>query len=152
MNLSLISQKPAAATAQGVLVALQAASGYGNYFNEVRVSQPAQWQPEPGEAAILLLEEDDAAWPELSWSLGNESLGLPVLPLRVHRQSDTLSSQGPDVRDPRFYFVSNGIVLDEADLADPARSRVLQSKLESYFPLLSRLTLLRQRQPVGLPS
>lgn len=152
MNLSLISQKPAAATAQGVLVALQAVRGAGDYFNEVRVSQPAQWRPEPGEAAILLLEEDDAAWPEFSWPLGNAPLGLPVLPLRVHKQSDSLPTQGPDVRDPRFYFVSNGIVLDESELADPACSRVLQSKLESYFPLLSRLTLLRQRQPMGLPS
>jgi hypothetical protein len=43
-------------------------------------------------------------------------------------------------------------VLDEAELADPACSRVLQSKLESYFPLLARLTLLRQRQSAGLLS
>lgn len=54
------------------------------------------------------------------------------------------------MRDPRFYFVSNGIVLEESELADPACSRVLLNKLESYFPLLSRLILLRQRQPMGL--
>ena len=76
-------------------------------------------------------------------------MGLPVLPLLVHRQYDS-PPQGPDVRDPRFYFVSNGIVLDETELADPACSLVLQSKLESYFPLLSRLILLRQRQPLTL--
>ncbi|MNC64841.1 hypothetical protein D3C75_1150760 [compost metagenome] len=70
----------------------------------------------------------------------------------MSRQADNLPTQGPDVRDPRFYFVSNGIVLDEADLADPACSRVLQSKLESYFPLLARLILLRQRQSAGLLS
>ena len=79
------------------------------------------------------------------------ALGLPVLPLLVHRQYDS-PPQGPDVRDPRFYFVSNGIVLDETELADPACSLVLQSKLESYFPLLSRLILLRQRQPLVLCS
>ena len=149
MNLSLISQKPLAATTQGVLAALQTIGEYGHHVNEVRVAQPEQWQPETGEVAILLLEEDDAAWPDFSWPLGDESLGLPVLPLRVTRQADRLPIQGPDVRDPRFYFVSNGIVLDEAELADPACSLVLQIKLESYFPLLSSLTLLRQRQPEG---
>ncbi|AHX61325.1 hypothetical protein B224_2849 [Aeromonas media WS] len=41
-------------------------------------------------------------------------------------------------------------MLDETELADPACSLVLQSKLESYFPLLSRLILLRQRQPLTL--
>ncbi|MGY4106079.1 hypothetical protein [Aeromonas encheleia] len=152
MNLSLISQKPSAATAQGVLIALQAVSGEGHCVDEVRVVQPAQWRPEPGEAAILLQEEDDVAWPEFAWALDNAPLGLPVLPLRVSRQADNLPTQGPDVRDPRFYFVSNGIVLDEAELADPACSRVLQSKLESYFPLLARLILLRQRQSAGLLS
>ncbi|MGY3901625.1 hypothetical protein ACW5XF_03995 [Aeromonas lusitana] len=151
MNLSLVSQKPSAATTQGVLAALRASSGYGELFSEVRVAQPGQWQPERGEAAILLLEGDDGAWPELSWSAGN-TLGLPVLPLRVQRPHEPMPQQGPDVRDSRFYFVSNGIVLDEAELADPACSRVLQSKLESYFPLLSRLTLLRQRQSAGLLS
>lgn len=72
-------------------------------------------------------------------------------PLLVHRQYDH-PPRGPDVRDPHFYFVSNGIVLDEAELADPACSLVLQSKLESYFPLLSRLILLRQRQPMAMCS
>ena len=151
MNLSLVSQKPSAATTLGVLAALRAASGYGDYFTEVRVAQPDRWQPSKEEAAILLLEEDDAAWPEPVWPAGGTALGLPVLPLLVHRQYDS-PPQGPDVRDPRFYFVSNGIVLDETELADPACSLVLQSKLESYFPLLSRLILLRQRQPLVLCS
>jgi len=151
MNLSLVSQKPSAATTLGVLAALRAASEESDYFTEVRVAQPDQWQPSREEAAILLLEEDDAAWPEPAWVAGGNTLGLPVLPLLVHRQYDT-SPQGPDVRDSRFYFVSNGIVLDEAELADPACSLVLQSKLESYFPLLSRLILLRQRQPQVLCS
>lgn len=150
MNLSLVSQNPSAATTQGVLAALQASCGYGDYFNEVRVAQPGQWQPEKGEAAILLLEGDDAAWPEPAWSVGG-ALGLPVLPLLVQRADDS-QPRGPDVRDPHFYFVSNGIVLDEAELADPACSRVLQNKLESYFPLLSRLSLLRQRQPLTFSS
>lgn len=149
MNLSLVSQKPSAATTLGVLAALRASSGYGDYFSEVRVAQPGQWQPSKEEAAILLLEGDDDTWPELAWSASGDPLGLPVLPLLVHRLDDSLP-QGPDVRDPRFYFISNGIVLDEAELADPACSHILQSKLESYFPLLSRLTLLRQRQPLGL--
>ncbi|MGN5165316.1 hypothetical protein ACTG10_07705 [Aeromonas hydrophila] len=121
MNLSLVSQKPSAITTQGLLAALRASTGYGDYFNEVSIAQPCQWQPGKEEAAILLLDGDA-----------------------------TLTIQGPDVRDPRFYFVSNGIVLEESELADPACSRVLLSKLESYFPLLSRLILLRQRQPMGL--
>lgn len=151
MNLSLVSQKPSAATTLGVLAALRAASGYGDYFTEVRVAQPDRWQPSKEEAAILLQEEDNAAWPEPVWPASGAALGLPVLPLLVHRQYDS-PPQGPDVRDPRFYFVSNGIVLDETELADPACSLVLQSKLESYFPLLSRLILLRQRQPLVLCS
>lgn len=57
---------------------------------------------------------------------------------------------GPDVRDPRFNFVSNGIVLDESELAEPACSWVLWRKLESYFPLLSHLIMLRQRKPVAM--
>jgi len=104
-----------------------------------------------GEAAILLLEEEGAAWPVPLWPAGGSALGLPVLPLLVHRQYEH-TPQGPDVRDPHFYFVSNGILLDEAELADPACSLVLQSKFESYFPLLSRLILLRQRQPGVLSS
>lgn len=151
MNLSLVSQKPLAATAQGVLAALRASNGFDHYFNEVRVAQPGQWQPGAQEVAILLLEEGDAVWPAFSWPGDSHAgLGLPVLPLLVHKHSEGAPLTGPDVRDPHLYFVSNGIVLDEADLADPACSRVLQSKLESYFPLLARLTLLRQRQPQGL--
>lgn len=149
MNLSLVSQKPSAATTLGVLAALRAASGDGHYFTEIRVAQPDRWRPSKEEAAILLLEDDDAPWPESRWSASGTTLGLPVLPLLVHRQYDC-APQGPDIRDPRFYFVSNGIVLDETELADPACSLVLQSKLESYFPLLSRLILLRQRQPLTL--
>lgn len=151
MNLSLVSQKPSAATTLSVLAALRSASGFGDYFSEIRVSQPGQWQPSKEEAAILLLEEDGGAWPAPAWSTSGEALGLPVLPLLVHRQYD-YPPRGPDVRDPHFYFVSNGIVLDEAELADPACSLVLQSKLESYFPLLSRLILLRQRQPMAMCS
>lgn len=151
MNLSLVSQKPSAATTLDVLAALRRANGSGDYFREVRVAQPGQWQPSKEEAAILLLEEDDGAWPDPVWSASGDTLGLPVLPLLVQRQYER-PPQGPDVRDPHFYFVSNGIVLDEAELADPACGLVLQSKLGSYFPLLSRLILLRQRQPMALCS
>ncbi|MFQ2345498.1 MULTISPECIES: hypothetical protein [Aeromonas] len=134
MNLSLVSQKPSATSTQGLLAALRNSTGYGDYFNELTITQPSHWQPGKEEAAILLLD-GDAAWPEFAWQ----------------RKGDgTLTIQGPDVRDPRFYFVSNGIVLEESELADPACSRVLLNKLESYFPLLSRLILLRQRQPMGL--
>ncbi|HAT1543945.1 hypothetical protein [Aeromonas hydrophila] len=149
MNLSLVSQKPSAITAQGLLAALRASTGYGDYFNEVSIAQPCQWQPGKEEAAILLLD-GDAAWPEFAWQRNSDTFGLPVLPLLMRKGDATLTIQGPDVRDPRFYFVSNGIVLEESELADPACSRVLLSKLESYFPLLSRLILLRQRQPMGL--
>ncbi len=149
MNLSLVSQKPSAITTLGLLAALRASTGYGDYFNEVSIAQPCQWQPGKEEAAILLLD-GDAAWPEFAWQRNSDAFGLPVLPLLMRKGDATLTIQGPDVRDPRFYFVSNGIVLDESELADPACSRVLLSKLESYFPLLSRLILLRQRQPMGL--
>ena len=151
MNLSLVSQKPSATTTLDVLAALRRANGSGNYFREVRVTEPEQWQPSKDEAAILLLEEEGAAWPAPLWPAGGSALGLPVLPLLVHRQYEH-TPQGPDVRDPHFYFVSNGILLDEAELADPTCSLVLQSKFESYFPLLSRLILLRQRQPGVLSS
>ena len=57
MNLSLVSQKPSAATTLGVLAALRAASEESDYVTEVRVAQPQQWQPSKDEAAILLLEE-----------------------------------------------------------------------------------------------
>ncbi len=144
MNLSLVSQKPSAITTQGLLAALRASTGYGDYFNEVSIAQPCQWQPGKEEAAILLLD-GDAAWPEFAWQRNSDTFGLPVLPLLMRKGDATLTIQGPDVRDPRFYFVSNGIVLEESELADPACSRVLLSKLESYFPLLSRLILLRQR-------
>ncbi|WP_273761648.1 hypothetical protein [Aeromonas hydrophila] len=149
MNLSLVSQKPSAITTQGLLAALRASTGYGDYFNEVSIAQPCQWQPGKEEAAILLLD-GDAAWPEFAWQRNSDTFGLPVLPLLMRKGDATLTIQGPDVRDPRFYFVSNGIVLEESELADPACSRVLLSKLESYFPLLSRLILLRQRQLMGL--
>jgi hypothetical protein len=151
MNLSLVSQKPSAATTQGLLAALRASTGYGDYFNEVSIAQPSLWQPGKEEAAILLFD-GDTPWPEFAWQRSGETFGLPVLPLLMRGGDETLTIQGPDVRDPRFYFVSNGIVLDESELADPACSRVLLSKLESYFPLLSRLILLRQRQPMGLYS
>lgn len=151
MNLSLVSQKPSAATTQGLLAALRASTGYGAYFDEVNITQPSQWQPGKEEAAILLLD-GDTVWPEFGWQRSGDSFGLPVLPLLMHRGDDSLIIQGPDVRDPRFYFVSNGIALAESELADPACSRVLLNKLESYFPLLSRLILLRQRQPMGLCS
>ena len=57
MNLSLVSQKPSAATTLGVLAALRAASGDGHYFTEITVAQPDRWQPSKEEAAILLLED-----------------------------------------------------------------------------------------------
>ncbi len=151
MNLSLVSQKPSSPTTLGVLAALRAASEESDYVTEDGVPQPQQGHPPKEEAAILLLEEEGAAWPVPLWPAGGSTLGLPVLPLLVHRQYEH-TPQGPDVRDPHFYFVSNGILLDEAELADPACSLVLQSKFESYFPLLSRLILLRQRQPGGLSS
>ncbi|MGS3183791.1 hypothetical protein ACB288_08575 [Aeromonas taiwanensis] len=151
MNLSLVSQKPSATTTLDVLAALRRANGSGDYFREVRVTEPEQWQPSKEEAAVLLLEDDDGAWPAPVWSTSGDTLGLPVLPLLVPRQYDR-PRQGPDVRDPHFYFVSNGIVLDEGELTDPACGLVLQSKLGSYFPLLSRLILLRQRQPMVLCS
>lgn len=79
----------------------------------------------------------------------DDTIGLPVLPLLIRKGDRELAICGPDVRDPRFYFVSNGIVLEESDLANPASSRVLLRKLESYFPLLSRLIMLRQRKPAA---
>lgn len=151
MKLSLVSQKPLAAATRTVLAALRASTEYERYFSGLRVLAPDKWQPLKGEVAILLMEKGDEQWPSLAWSQGEEALGLPVLPLLV-QQPDGAVACGPDVRDPRFYFVSNGIVLNEAELADPACGRVLQSKLESYFPLLSRLTLLRQRQSPVLLS
>ncbi|MDM5069881.1 hypothetical protein OB952_21340 [Aeromonas salmonicida] len=39
MNLSLVSQKPSAATTQGLLAALRASTGYGAYFDEVNITQ-----------------------------------------------------------------------------------------------------------------
>ncbi|QXC09432.1 hypothetical protein [Aeromonas sp. FDAARGOS 1408] len=149
MNLSLVSQKPSATSTQGLLAALRNSTGYGDYFNELTITQPSHWQPGKEEAAILLLD-GNAAWPEFAWQRNSDTFGLPVLPLLMRKGDGTLTIQGPDVRDPRFYFVSNGIVLEESELADPACSRVLLNKLESYFPLLSRLILLRQRQPMGL--
>ena len=119
MNLSLVSQKPSAITTQGLLAALRASTGYGDYFNEVSIAQPCQWQPGKEEAAILLLD-GDAAWPEFAWQRNSDTFGLPVLPLLMRKGDATLTIQGPDVRDPRFYFVSNGIVLEESELADPA--------------------------------
>ena len=114
----------------------------------VRAAMP--WLSVLDLAIVRLSADGDAAWPEFAWQRNSDTFGLPVLPLLMRKGDATLTIQGPDVRDPRFYFVSNGIVLEESELADPACSRVLLSKLESYFPLLSRLILLRQRQPMGL--
>ena len=79
------------------------------------------------EVAQPLLLDGDAAWPEFAWQRNSDTFGLPVLPLLMRKGDATLTIQGPDVRDPRFYFVSNGIVLEESELADPACSRVLLS-------------------------
>ena len=127
MNLSLISQKPSSPTTLGVLAALRAASEESDYVTEVRVAQPQQWQPSKEEAAVLLLEDDDGAWPAPVWSTSGDTLGLPVLPLLVQRQYDR-PRQGPDVRDPHFYFVSNGIVLDEGLLFRTNESAFVETK------------------------
>lgn len=76
MNLSLVSQKPSAATTLGVLAALRAASGDGHYFTEITVAQPDRWQPSKEEAAILLLEDDDAPWPESRWVRQRHYVGI----------------------------------------------------------------------------
>ncbi|HHQ4464028.1 TPA: hypothetical protein ACSP8J_003815 [Aeromonas veronii] len=121
MNLSLVSQNVSTAS-EGLLAILRSSPEYGDHFAHITVTPLAQWQPAKTEAAILLIRKGDKE----------------------------LTVCGPDVRDPRFYFVSNGIVLDESELAEPACSRVLLRKLESYFPLLSRLIMLRQRKPVAV--
>ena len=72
MNLSLVSQKPSAATTLGVLAALRAASGDGHYFTEITVAQPDRWQPSKEEAAILLLEDEQA----IADTLRDELVGL----------------------------------------------------------------------------
>lgn len=119
MNLSLVSQKPSSVAVSGLLRALQESVDVEPYFNRIVVTSPGQWKPTRDEAAILLLD-DEAGWP------------APA-----------------DVRDPRYYFVSNGIVMDGHEWEDPASSQLLVDKLASYFPLLSRLSLLRQRSPLG---
>ncbi|WP_270809708.1 hypothetical protein, partial [Aeromonas sp. QDB18] len=114
MNLSLVSQKPSSPTTLGVLAALRAASEESDYVTEVWVAQPQQWQPSKDEAAILLLEEEGAAWPVPLWPAGGSTLGLPVLPLLVHRQYEH-TPQGPDVRDPHFYGSSRDLGEVEVD-------------------------------------
>ena len=52
MNLSLISQKPLAATTQGVLAALQTTGEYGHYVNEVRVAQPSNLLHRPIDSTL----------------------------------------------------------------------------------------------------
>lgn len=139
MNLSLVSQKPSSVAVNGLLRALQESVDVEPYFNRIVVTSPSQWKPTRDEAAILLLD-DEAGWP------------APVLPLLVcegQGPGGASSRRGPDVRDPRYYFVSNGIVMDGHEWEDPASSRLLVDKLASYFPLLSRLSLLRQRSPLG---
>ena len=41
MNLSLVSQKPSATSTQGLLAALRNSTGYGDYFNELTITQPS---------------------------------------------------------------------------------------------------------------
>ncbi|WP_421258478.1 hypothetical protein [Aeromonas sp. 600886] len=148
MNLSLVSQNVSAAS-EGLLAILRSSPEYGDHFAHITVTPLAQWQPAKTEAAILLID-GDAPWQDAGFTRGeDETIGLPVLPLLIRKGDKELTVCGPDVRDPRFYFVSNGIVLDESELAEPACSRVLLRKLESYFPLLSRLIMLRQRKPVA---
>jgi len=149
MNLSLVSQNVSEAS-EGLLAILRSSPEYGDHFSQVCVTPLAQWQPAKAEAAILLIDGDEP-WQEAGFARGEgETIGLPVLPLLIRKGDKELTVCGPDVRDPRFYFVSNGIILDEADLAKPACSKVLLRKLESYFPLLSRLIMLRQRKPVAM--
>lgn len=149
MKLALVSQN-VSEVSEGVLAILRSSPEYGDHFTHIAVTPLAQWQPAKTEAAILLLDPD-IPWQDAGFVRGeDESIGLPVLPLLLRKGDQDLSMCGPDVRDPRFYFVSNGIVLEASDLTEPASSRVLLRKLESYFPLLSRLILLRQRQPITM--
>ncbi|HHQ4569711.1 TPA: hypothetical protein ACSP3H_000546 [Aeromonas veronii] len=146
MNLSLVSQN-VSATSEGLLAILRSSPEYGDHFAHIAVTPLAQWQPAKTEAAILLID-GDAPWQDAGFARAeDETIGLPLL---IRKGDKELTVCGPDVRDPRFYFVSNGIVLDESELAEPACSRVLLRKLESYFPLLSRLIMLRQRKPVAM--
>lgn len=151
MNLSLVSQKPSSVAVSGLLRALQESVDVEPYFNRIVVTSPGQWKPTRDEAAILLLD-DEAGWPAPALGEAGEAIGLPVLPLLVRdgqSPGGASSRRGPDVRDPRYYFVSNGIVMDGHEWEDPASSQLLVDKLASYFPLLSRLSLLRQRSPLG---
>lgn len=146
MNLSLVSQK-VSETSEGLLAILRSSPQYGDQFTHLAVTPLAQWRPAKTEAAILLIDADEP-WQDAGFIGEKEDMiGLPVLPLLVSKGEHELTRCGPDVRDPRFYFVSNGLMLNEVELTDPACSQVLLRKLESYFPLLSRLVLLRQRQP-----
>jgi hypothetical protein len=151
MNLSLVSQNVSEAS-EGLLAILRSSPEYGEHFAHIAVTPLAQWQPAKTEAAILLIDAG-TPWQDAGFVRGEEdAIGLPVLPLLIRKGDQELTICGPDVRDPRFYFVSNGIVLEESELAEPACGRVLLRKLESYFPLLSRLILLRQRQPIAMLS
>ncbi|MGL4250424.1 MAG: hypothetical protein ACRCR1_07215 [Aeromonas sp.] len=145
MNLSLVSQN-VSEVSEGLLAILRSSAEYGDHFAHIGVTPLAEWQPAKADAAILLIDED-APWQDASFAREEgEAIGLPVLPLLIRRGDRGLTIFGPDARDPRFYFVSNGIVLEASDLAEPASSQVLLRKLESYFPLLSRLIMLRQRK------
>ncbi|MGL6333805.1 hypothetical protein [Aeromonas jandaei] len=145
MNLSLVSQNVSGAS-EGLLAILRSSPEYGDHFAHISVTPLTEWQPAKAEAAILLID-GDTPWQDAGFIRGeDDAIGLPVLPLLIRKGDKDLAICGPDVRDPRFYFVSNGIVLEESELADPSCSRVLLRKLESYFPLLSRLILLRQRK------
>ncbi|KXU81351.1 hypothetical protein [Aeromonas enteropelogenes] len=148
MNLSVVSQHVSGAS-EGLLAILRSSREYGDHFANIGVTPLAEWQPAKAEAAILLID-GNTPWQDAGFLGGeDDTIGLPVLPLLIRKGDRELAICGPDVRDPRFYFVSNGIVLEESDLANPASSRVLLRKLESYFPLLSRLIMLRQRKPAA---
>ncbi|MCS3458655.1 hypothetical protein [Aeromonas sp. BIGb0445] len=151
MNLSLVSHKPSSMAVNGLLQALQTSADVGTYFNRIVVTSPSQWNPTRDEAAILLLD-DEVHWPESAAGETETSIGLPVLPLWVCTAEDSGGAntrRGPDVRDPRYYFVSNGIVMDGHEWESPTSSQLLLDKLASYLPLLSRLSLLRQRSQPG---
>ncbi|MGK4476150.1 hypothetical protein [Aeromonas molluscorum] len=151
MNLSLVSHKPSSMAVNGLLQALQKSADVGTYFNHIVVISPSQWNPTRDEAAILLLDDEDH-WPEPVAAETEASIGLPVLPLLMCTAADmggASSHRGPDVRDPRYYFVSNGIVMDGHEWESQTSSQLLLDKLASYLPLLSRLSLLRQRSLPG---
>ncbi|PJG59355.1 hypothetical protein [Aeromonas cavernicola] len=148
MNLSLVSQLPSAPASQKLLNILRSSAQCRDYFTSVSAISLAEWQPAKEEAAILLCDERTNWDKPIITEACEPVIGLPVLPLLLRKDEHHVFIPGPDVSDFRFYFVSNGLNIEEMELADPACNRILLNKLESYFPLLSRLILLRQKQSV----